>query len=227
MLSTAFVRREIRKGAWMNRVKPRPFQYLIHDISRACLIRASVLALLALPCVSLATPPSWAPAHGWRKKNDPNYDGYSGRTYLSDYGVLQGRCDFAAVGAVVGGIAGAAIGATTASPESRPVAIVVGTVIGAALGSEIGKRMDRTDRSCAGHALELAGPQQTVSWTNAKTNFTYQLTPLSDPDRASDGCRRFRLVAQGPYGISEGRTTACIDAGGNWRLAPEARLSRM
>ena len=27
----------------------------------------------------LASPPDWAPAHGWRKKNDPAYAGYSGR----------------------------------------------------------------------------------------------------------------------------------------------------
>jgi surface antigen len=192
----------------------------------ASVLRSAAVVVLALPCIALATPPSMAPAHGWRKKHDPQYAGYSGRQYSSDYGVSQGRCDHDAVGAVLGGMAGAAIGAATASAESRPIAIVVGTVIGAVLGAELGKRMDRTDRSCAGQALELAGPQQTVSWTNAKTRVTFQLTPLTDLSRSADGCRRFKLVAHSEYGLSEGRTTACIDAEGSWRLAPEVQLSR-
>ena len=56
---------------------------------------SSALAALivALPCLALATPPSWAPAHGWRKKNDPAYAGYSGRSWNDDFGVQSGRCN--------------------------------------------------------------------------------------------------------------------------------------
>ena len=161
---------------------------------------------LALPCAAMGVPPAHAPAHGWRNKHDPTYAGYSGRNWQRDYGVRLGRCDRAEIGALLGGVAG-------------------GT-IGAAIGSEIGRRMDRTDRSCVGHALELASYGQTVAWSNPSTKVTYQLTPLSDGKVATDGCRRFRLVAHGNFGLSEGRTTACPDADAVWQLAPDVRLTR-
>ena len=56
-------------------------------------------------------------------------------------------------------MAGGVIGAEAGKGDQRAVAIVVGTVIGAVIGAEIGRRMDRTDRSCVGHALELAACQ--------------------------------------------------------------------
>ena len=133
--------------------------------------RAGIALLMALPCAALATPPAWAPAHGWRKKNDPAYAGYSGRDWNYDYGVRAGSCDRGQIGQVlggiVGGVAGGAIGGEVAKGSTeRNVAIVVGTVVGAAIGSEIGRRMDKTDRSCVGHALELADYGQSVKWTN-------------------------------------------------------------
>jgi surface antigen len=184
---------------------------------------------IALPCAALAVPPAHAPAHGWRKKNDPHYAGYSGRQYVVDYGITQGRCDHEAIAAAVGAIAGGAIAAATVDGKDRTVAIVAGTVLGAVLGSEVGRRMDKADRACAGQALELAGPEQTIAWTNSKTRINYKLTPLQakhDVTVASDGCRRFRLVAVDNAGLAEGRTTACIGEDGAWRLAPEIQLSR-
>jgi surface antigen len=182
--------------------------------------------VLVLPCLALAAPPSWAPAHGWRKKNDPHYAGYSGRTWSDDYGVQSGRCNREDVGAVLGAVAGAAVGAEAASDGGgRAVAVVVGTVIGAAIGAEIGRRMDKADRSCAGHALELAREGQTVTWVNPASGVTWQLTPVSAP-ASTDGCRKFRLVATGAFGLGEGRTIACPGEDGVWNLAPEAKMSR-
>jgi surface antigen len=186
-----------------------------------------LLGLLAAPAlVALAAPPSWAPAHGWRKQHDPTYAGYSGRAWDRDYGVSAGRCDRAAIGAVLGGVAGGAVGAATSDDAQRAVAIVLGTVVGAAIGAEIGRRMDKTDRSCAGYALELAGPGQTVAWTNQNTGIAYQLTPTRGNEDAADGCRRFRLVATGGFGLSEGRAVACVSTDGTWSLAPEALARR-
>jgi surface antigen len=185
-----------------------------------------ITTALALPCVALAAPPSHAPAHGWRKKHDPTYAGYSGRNWQRDYGVRLGRCDRAEIGAILGGVAGGAIGAGVADKDDTMVAVVLGTVIGAAIGSEIGRRMDRTDRSCVGHALELANYGQTVAWINPATKVSYQLTPLSDGKVSTDGCRRFRLVAHGSFGLSEGRTTACPGDDAVWQLAPDVALSR-
>jgi len=189
---------------------------------------SSALAALVLflPCLALAAPPSWAPAHGWRKKNDPHYAGYSGRTWSDDYGVQSGRCNREDVGAVLGAVAGAAVGAEgTPDGGGRAVAVVVGTVIGAAIGAEIGRRMDKADRSCAGHALELAHEGQTVTWVNPASGVTWQLTPVAAP-ATTDGCRKFRLVATGAFGLGEGRTIACPGEDGVWNLAPEAKMSR-
>jgi surface antigen len=200
-----------------------------HQVSgsgkRRVLSRVLAISVLGLPCLALAAPPSWAPAHGWRKKNDPTYAGYSGKSWNYDYGVQSGRCDRDEIGAVLGGMAGGAIGAELAKDGQRAVATVVGTVIGAAIGAEIGRRMDRTDRSCAGHALELARQGQSVTWLNPATGVTYQLTP-ADQAPSSDGCRRFRLIATGSFGLSEGRTTACPGNDGVWDLPPEATMTR-
>ena len=189
------------------------------------IVRSLLVLLVALPCIALATPPSWAPAHGWRKKNDPTYAGYSGRSWNDDYGIRSGRCDRAEVGAVLGGVAGGVIGAEAGKGDERAVAIVVGTVIGAAIGAEIGRRMDKADRSCVGHALELAGPGQTVGWTNPDSGVSYKLTP-ADKTEGTSGCRKFRLVATGGFGLSEGRTVACPAPDGTWSLSPEVQLGR-
>lgn len=191
--------------------------------------RAGMALLMALPCAALATPPSWAPAHGWRKQNDPTYAGYSGRAWNYDYGVRSGSCDRGRIGqvlgGVVGGVAGGAIGGEIAKGSTdRNVAIVIGTVIGAAIGSEVGRRMDKTDRSCVGHALELADYGQSVRWTNPNTRVTYQLTPLN-AELGIDGCRQFRLIAHGSFGLSEGRTVACTDGSGVWQ-SEDDRLTR-
>lgn len=188
--------------------------------------RVLAACIVALPCLALATPPPWAPAHGWRKKNDPHYAGYSGRSWDDDFGVQSGRCNREDVGAVLGAVAGGAIGAE-AGPDGtgRAVAVVVGTVIGAAIGAEIGRRMDKADRSCAGHALELARGGQTVTWVNPTSGVTWQLTPVSAP-ASTDGCRKFRLIATGTFGLGEGRTTACPGEDGVWNLAPEAKMTR-
>jgi surface antigen len=193
--------------------------------ARRTLVRALLVLCIALPCLALAAPPAWAPAHGWRKQNDPTYPGYSGRSWDSDYGVRSGRCDRAEVGAVLGGVAGGVIGAEAGKGDQRAVAIVVGTVIGAAIGAEIGRRMDKTDRSCVGHTLELAAPGQTVTWANLNTGVSYKLTPSGSTD-STDGCRRFRLTATGSFGLGEGHSVACPAPDGTWTLAPEVRLGK-
>ena len=162
-------------------------------------LRAATLALIALamlPLPSPAEPPPWAPAHGWRKKNDPNYVGYTGNRWPQDYGVLDGRCDVAKVGAAVGGVVGGVIGSEVAKDSpNRPVAIVVGTVIGAVIGHRIGAEIDGGDRDCMGHALELSGEEKPVRWTNPRTGVSYVLTPTRNFNDRNNPCRAFTTVA--------------------------------
>jgi surface antigen len=193
--------------------------------ARRLLRRFALVLLLTLPCIALAAPPDWAPAHGLRRKHDPSYEGYSGHQWTDDYGVRSGSCNRAEIGAVLGAAAGGAVGSQVAKGDDRAAAIVVGAVIGAAIGSEIGGRLDRTDRACVGHSLELAAPGASVSWTNPNTQVTFQLTPLGDEAR-DDGCRKFRLIAHGSFGLSEGRTVACPNSQGVWSLAPEMQVRR-
>ena len=194
--------------------------------------------LLVLTCIAFpvpADPPPWAPAHGWRKKNDPNYVGYTGKKWEKDYGVLEGRCNTAAVGAVLGGVAGGVVGSQVTKGDNRPVAIVVGTVLGAVIGSKIGADIDNGDRGCMGHAFELAAEQKTVAWTNAATGVTYRLTPTRNFGDQRNPCREFTTVAvaggggEKKHGKGKGKGhkgsgqteikgVACRQGNGEWQL---------
>ena len=181
------------------------------------------VASIALATSAFATPPPWAPAHGWRRKHDPHYAGYVGYTgqrWPRDYGVIEGHCDRAAIGTVLGGVVGGAtgavIGSQTGSNSGRAVAIVVGTVLGAVIGHEIGRDMDEEDRACAGHALELSGEGQSVHWVNDATGVSYVITPIG---RTDVSCRNFKLQAS-RAGKSESTTTrACRSRDGSWQVA--------
>jgi surface antigen len=176
---------------------------------------ASLLAVAVLPAA--AQPPDHAKAHGWRKKNDPNYVGYTGKKWEKDYGVVAGRCNSAAVGAVLGGAAGGVIGSQVGG-ENRQVAIILGTAIGAVIGHKIGQEIDNGDRGCMGHALELAGEKKTVVWTNAATGVTYRLTPTRNFKDGNLPCREFvtRLSAGGKKDSVKG--TACRRGSGDWEF---------
>jgi len=176
------------------------------------------LLLVALP--TFAAPPDHAPAHGWRKKNDPSYAGYTGKKWAKDYGVMEGRCNTAAVGAVVGGVAGGVIGAKVSSKEDRPVAIILGTAIGAVIGHTVGKELDNADRGCMGHALELAGTGHAVHWTNKQTGVNYVLTPTRGFKEGAVPCREFTTkVSTGKKGKGKHDTVtgvACRRGDGEW-----------
>lgn len=166
---------------------------------------------------AIAAPPDHAPAHGWRKKNDPNYHGYTGKKWKKDYGVLEGRCNTAAVGAVVGGVAGGVIGAKVSSKEDRPVAIILGTAIGAVIGHTVGKELDNADRGCMGHALELAGDRHTVAWTNKQTGVSYRLTPTRGFNEGNVPCREFTtVVSTGKKKKESVSGVACRRGDGEW-----------
>jgi surface antigen len=165
-----------------------------------------------------AKPPRWAPAHGWRSKHDPHYVGYRGHRWPDDYGVRLGRCNRAAIGAVVGGSVGGAVGSTIGKGDDRVVAVLVGTIVGAVIGHEVGRRMDDVDRSCVGHALELAALGQTVRWTNPETDVAFALTPVQEFEKSGRPCREFqaRTIVDGSVNTTLGK--ACRARDGSWNL---------
>jgi len=71
------------------------------------------------------------------------------------------------LGLCLGGVAAAQCGSQVGKGDGRQVATVVGAVLGAMVGANVGRDMDEKDRACVGHALELAGVERDVTWTNA------------------------------------------------------------
>jgi surface antigen len=183
---------------------------------------AVLVTLSLVPVPSPAEPPPHAKAHGWRKKNDPSYVGYTGKKWEKDYGVLEGKCNTAAVGAVLGGAVGGVIGSQVGKGDERPVAILVGTVIGAMIGAKVGAEMDNGDRGCMGHALELSGEKQPVRWTNRATGVSYTLTPTRNFQQGGLPCREFTTVAAKGAKKKERaeplKGVACRRANGEWEL---------
>jgi surface antigen len=183
---------------------------------RAFLLLA-LAAGLVLPAApgAYADPPPHAPAHGWRKKHDPYYLGYSGKKWEKDYGILEGQCNREAVGAVLGGAAGAVIGGAVS--DGKGVAILVGAVLGAVVGSQIGKSMDQADRGCIGHALELAPDNQRVRWTGAGGT-VYTVTPVKGFKRGGLDCREYITEFKAGTKKEKLKEKACRNPDGTWTV---------
>lgn len=178
-----------------------------------------VLLSFVLPFipVSQAAPPPWAPAHGWRKKHDPYYVGYSGRQWGRDYGIISGECNWQAVGTVLGGVVGGAVGASVAKGDQKVIAVILGSVIGAVIGNQIGKQIDDNDRGCIGHALELAHDRQTVRWMNPNTGLSYRVTPLSGFTQGGKKCRDYNVYISGKGRDVSFSERACMTGNGTWK----------
>lgn len=185
--------------------------------SIAALSVAGALVGLLVPVNAWGEPPPWAPAHGWRKKNDPYYAGYTGKRWEKDYGIVSGRCNREAIGAVLGGVAGGAIGSQVGRGSGRQVAIVIGTVTGSIIGAHIGRSMDEADRACIGHALELAGDHRRVAWQGAN-GLRYELMPVQGFQHLGQKCREFDLTVIEGRRKNTHRSMACPAGDGAWRI---------
>lgn len=190
----------------------------------------AAVTVVGVATTTLADPPDHAPAHGWRRKHDDDhhqhererhrhrYVGYSGRDWDDDYGVSSGRCNRDAVGAVVGGVIGGVVGSTIGHGDGRTIAIIAGTVLGAVIGAEVGRDMDREDRACMGHALEIGRDGGNVRWDNPRLGVNYVLTPTGAYRHGSQPCRNFRIAEyrNGRRSVATGH--ACRFDDGEWRL---------
>jgi len=179
---------------------------------------ALMWALAVAPVAAFADPPPWAPAHGWRKQHDPFYFSYTGKKWDRDYGVLDGRCNRQAVGAVLGAATGGVIGSQVGKNGNRQVATVLGTVLGGVVGASIGRDMDEKDRACIGHTLELAGVERGVAWTG-DNGVAYRVIPLGGSTDKGQPCREFvtRVTTSGR--TESVRRTACSAGDGVWQIA--------
>lgn len=188
------------------------------NLAKPCSHIAVILLAVVLTLPAFADPPAHAPAHGWRKKHDPAYVGYTGREWPRDYGVAEGVCNRKEIGTVLGAAAGGAIGSQIGEGSGRTVAIIVGTLLGAVIGREIGRDMDEGDRGCFGHGLELMKDGQNLRWANESTGVAFVLTPLAGVKTDGRTCRNFKLKSTraGKSSTKDGR--ACRDGDGTWAM---------
>ena len=177
---------------------------------RPTLLRALLATLsLAVALPALADPPSHAPAHGWRKKHDPYYQGYTGKQWRDDYGITSGHCDGSRiVSAMTGKAVGDAIGGDAGT--------IIGAVTGVLVAEKVSRKMDKIDRGCLSHALDLGRSDQPVRWTNPETHRQYSVTPRET--RNIDG----RLCRDMDWS-SGSRQTACINSDGSWSVMANGR----
>jgi len=188
-----------------------------HSLLKAVLLAVVTMSLISAG-VATADPPDHAKAHGWRKKHDPRYVGYTGRDWDRDYGVVEGSCNRKEIGTVVGAVLGGAIGSQVGSDDHRAVAIIVGSVLGAVIGREIGRDLDDGDRACVGHALELGQVGRGVRWVNDRTHVSYVVTPLAVVNGDAKNCRRFDIRAALDGKNQNSKGSACRDASGTWKM---------
>lgn len=180
---------------------------------------SSIIVSAVLAATAFAQPPAHAPAHGWRKKHDPYYVGYTGHQWERDFEITSGKCNRQEIATVVGAIAGGVI-ANRVADEHRAVATVVGAIAGAVIGNRIGRELDEADRGCFGHALEIAAPGQRVAWTNESLGVRYELEPGAASTRHGAACREYRLVTvAGRRDRATQTGIACQSAPGVWQVA--------
>ena len=190
----------------------KPYKHLIAAVI------TGLIASFALPPAAIADPPAHAPAHGWRKKNDPYYVGYTGRHWSDDYGIREGHCDRDRVGAALGAVVGGAIGAAASDGDNQLIAILAGATIGAIIGHEIGDDMDDKDRACFGHSLELLEDAHNVRWDGPHRGMYYTLTPDRRFERDGHTCRHFTILREYDGRRISKQGSACRFGEGDWRM---------
>lgn len=176
-------------------------------------------------------PPPWAPAHGYRRKQEHKHKHKHkhederrrhARAEPEQPGVIDvglGRCNRDLIGAVIGGTIGGVIGSQVGeSPAERAIVTAGGVIVGAVIGGVIGRRMDDRDHACVAHALALAPHGRAIRWENAATGARYTLTPLRPyEDGGGRSCREYVTAAEIDGGTRWTRGSACRQPDGIWQ----------
>lgn len=200
---------------------------MTRTIKTSAAVMATALSLaVALPAA--ADPPPWAPAHGWRAKQNqqvarvpatpvvlvPTTDAAyvtCDRSMLSENATL--------IGQILGGAAGALAGSQIGQGSGNLAATGGGTLIGVLLGGQIAANIAPADAACAQYALQSARNGQTVGWNGPDGTQDFQITPQRTfTASGADYCREYTSQA-----VVGGRTTtmtgvACRTPDGQWNI---------
>jgi surface antigen len=162
------------------------------------------------PVVYRAGPPPWAPAHGYRRKNQP--------VYAAPYGINVGSCYREQVGQVIGGVGGALLGSQIGQGSGKIAAVAGGALLGVLVGGSVGRSMDRVDYACAGQVLEYATDNRTIVWNNPESGGRYQMTPIRAYQDEGRYCREYRSTASVGGQRQQVYGTACRTPDGSWQI---------
>jgi len=177
------------------------------------------VVILAMLATSMAQPPPWAPAHGYRHKQ-----GLDREPGVPLVDLVSGRCNRELAGTMIGGAIGGIVGSEAGRGSGeRALATVAGVVIGAFVGSRIGRWLDEGDRYCMGQALERAPDGRAITWRSPDAATRYQMVPQATYHRDGQPCRRFMLRMQRPGGLEVTQRRACRLRDGSWQLMGSAR----
>ncbi|NIP73296.1 MAG: glycine zipper 2TM domain-containing protein [Gammaproteobacteria bacterium] len=190
---------------------------LVRVFSRPALAHAAAAVLvLGFGAQSVcAKPPSWAPAHGYRHKQEAGHRDvqHAAETYIEG-----GRCNREALGKVIGGVIGGVAGSEIGKGDGKTAATVVGVIVGYVIGGKIGRSMDEADARCTGQVLEHGEDRRPVRWVNPDTGAEYVVTPTRTYKADGRQCREFRTQTTVGGEIRKVYGTACRQADGSWKM---------
>ena len=123
-------------------------------------------------------------------------------------------------GGLIGAVLGATLGSQIGKGSGNTAAIVGGGVLGALIGGTIGRGMDQTDQMATARVLETSPTGNSVTWRNASTGSSYEVTPVRTyqaPDNRV--CRDFSSWAVIDGYEEQLHGTACRMPDGSWKRA--------
>ena len=175
-----------------------------------------------------ASPPPWAPAHGYRKKQPRN--AAAGETNVireqivvtpssasaTAVNIETGSCNRETIGALLGGAVGGVLGSAVGNGDGRTIATIGGTLIGIFVGKAIGRHLDEMDKACVDRTLEYAPNFRTVTWSNPETGTEYWVTPKNTYIERERRCRDYTTETLFQGSLKRVTGTACRDDSGLW-----------
>ncbi len=158
----------------------------------------------------------WRHNQKWRWRHHRHSRGHAAPTAYPINLDLSG--DKTLFGGLIGAVVGATLGSTIGKGSGNTAAIVGGGVLGAQVGGTIGQGMDRTDQAATAQTLETSPTGNTVTWRNASTGSSYEVTPVRTYQPPGNRvCRDFTSWAVIDGYEEQLHGTACRLPDGSWK----------
>lgn len=155
--------------------------------------------------------------HHWKRRQ--HHRRYRGHAAPSSFPVnLDLSGDKTLFGGLIGAVLGVTLGSQIGKGSGNTAAMVGGGVLGALVGGNIGRGMDQTDQAATAQALETSPTGNTVTWRNASTGTSYEVTPVRTYQAPNNRvCRDFSSWAVIDGYEEQLHGTACRLPDGSWK----------